>query len=128
MHNKQHKQYDKKNLTHFRMSLTCSFPNIVPETSDSTLLATNIHRITSFITFLLENPHNEKIGSCLTTILNMCIVRKLIIFMITCYLQSVRIKITHTRSLYAAKMMGPCCDPSVHYVIGLHRLIMLRNI
>ena len=31
------------------------------------------------------------------------------------------VEIVHTYRLYAGKMMGPPCDPSVHDVIGLHR-------
>ena len=33
------------------------------------------------------------------------------------------VEIVHTDRLYAGKMMGLPCDPSVHDVIGLHRLI-----
>ena len=38
------------------------------------------------------------------------------------------VEIVHTNWLYAGKIMGPPCDPSLHDVIGLHRLITQDSI
>ena len=80
---------------------------------------------TQFIALWAQNQSSEKLLLCVAIHLNMSMLCEQYKFPIICFYREKSCHIIDNYRLYAGKMMGPPCDPSVHDVIGLlHRLIL----